>query len=49
MLWYSILVTVATWVAIVPLATADFQLFTYYDPDTIQTTYNLTSSCLNAL
>lgn len=47
--WNSILVTVATWIATVSLVVADFQLYAYYDRETLLAGWDLTSSCIDAL
>ncbi|KAM0699779.1 hypothetical protein Q7P36_000415 [Cladosporium allicinum] len=48
MQWNSILVTVATWIATVSLVVADFQLYAYYDRETLLAGWDLTSSCIDA-
>ena len=46
---FQLRLVVTTCVALASLVMADFQLYTYYDRDTLLATYGVTDSCLDAL
>ena len=49
MQWHPNAIVLVIWTALLPVAVADFRLYQYYDREALLKTYDLTTTCLDAL